>query len=183
MPRAMPNKKFLAMIQRFTAVQAVGPSAVRGQARNTLRTIQEYLGQLKLKRLPNAGACDYARWLDAQTRRLQACCNGTAWGVARKAMNLFMRSCLYNTYLSRMFHLARIQRYMEIPLDSVVAKGLKKEAKIAGREPLPRWKGLTGLGPEESQQFQNDANECARCVGLRCRVFLDNYLWLKYRRR
>jgi hypothetical protein len=98
-------------------------------------------------------------------------------------MNLFMRQCLYNTYLSRRFRLRQVQQHMEIPLDSAVAHGLKEEAKKAGRERLPRWQGLIGLGPEESQQFQDDAKKCALDVGLRDRVFLDNYLWLKYRKR
>jgi hypothetical protein len=51
MPRVMSNKKFLALVQEFTAVQAVGPSAVRGQCKGTLEKIHAYLGRLWLDKL------------------------------------------------------------------------------------------------------------------------------------
>lgn len=183
MPGVMPKRRFLALIQKFAAVQAVGPSAVRGQPKGTLKKIHAYLGRLRLDRLAGMDRTDYARWLGAHTQYLRRKLGGRKeqWGVARKAMNLFARQCLYNTYLSRAFHLAWLQRHMETPLDSVVARGLKKEAEEAGRAMPSRWKGLVGLDSKASEEFQDEARKCARDVGVRCRVFLDNYLWLKYR--
>jgi hypothetical protein len=184
MPRVMPKKKFLALVQRFTAIQAVGPSSVRGQPKKTLEKIHGYLGRLRLRRLAGRDSPDYRRWLDTRTRQLQKRLGGRKeqWGIARKAMNLFMRSCLYNTYLSREFHLARFRRHMEIPLDSAVARGLKEESKKEGQAELPLWRGLIGLDSERSREFQQAAEKRARKVGLPGRVFLDNYLWPKYRK-
>ena len=184
MPRVMPKKAFLALIQRFTAIQAVSPSSVRGQPEKTLEKIHGYLGRLRLGRLAGKDSVHYHRWLEARTRQLQKKLGGRKkqWGVARKAMNLFMRSCLYNTCLSREFHLTQVQRYMEIPLDSAVARGLKEESKKEGQVEFPLWQGLIGLDLELSCEFQQAAEKRARKVGLPGRVFLDNYLWPKYRK-
>jgi hypothetical protein len=178
MQSVLARKEFLTVVQRFTAVQAVGPSAVRGQPKDTLKAIQKYLGRLRLEPLADMDCRGYARWLDMHTMQLQTRRREMAWGIARKAINLFMRSCLYNTYLSKKFHLARVQRYMEIPLDSAVVHGLKKKA---GRGKLPQWPRLIRLKSGASQQFQDYAKEHAQHVGLPGRVFLDNYLWLENR--
>ena len=180
MPKVMSKKAFLALVQQFTAVQAVGTSAVRGQRSGTLGAIHAYLGRLRLDPLAGMDRIDYTRWLDVHTVRLQKKLRGRQmpWGIARKAMNLFMRSCLYNTYLSRAFHLARVQRHMEIPLDGAVARGLKRRA---GRGKLPQWPGLSWLKADVSLQYQDQATTCVRSLGLPGRVFLDNYLWLENR--
>ena len=181
MPSVMSNKKFLASVRKFTAIQAVGASAVRGQPAGTLGKIHAYLGRLRLDRLSGMDCTEYTRWLNAHTRNLQKKKlrgRKVPWGIARKAMNLFMRSCLYNTYLCRKFHFARVQRHMEIPLDGTVARGLKKEA---GRGKLPPWPRLIRLKSGVSEQFQDYADKHARRVGLPGRVFLDNDLWLKNR--
>jgi len=185
MPSVMSNKKFLAAVHEFTAIQAVGPSAVRGQPKGTLETIRAYLGRLHLDRLAGMDRIDYARWLDVHTRHLQQKLQPLQkksrgqekqWGVARKAINLFIRSCLYNKYLSTEFRLTRVQRHMEIPLDSAVARGLRKRAR-AERRRLPPWQGLIELESEASRQFQDFAEEYARDEELPGRVLLDTYLW------
>ena len=180
MPSAKARQKFLRFVQEFTAIQAVGTSAVRGQPAGTLKTVQEYCSGLHLDLLAEMDCDDYARWLNVRTRilRRRLPSKGKPWGIARKALNLFMRSCLYNTYLSREFHLVKIQRWMEIPLDGAVARGLRKHA---GRGALPRWPGLKRLGPEVSAPYQEHAEQYAREQDLPARVFLDNYLWLKNR--
>ena len=181
-PTVTSNKKFFRALREFTAIQAVGVSAVRGQPKGTLRQIHEYLGRVRLERLAGMDCTDYMRWLDARTRYLQRKLPGRdkRWGVARKAMNLFMRDCLYNTYVSRKFYLRRVQQYMEIPLDSRVAHGLREDARERGLR-LPQWPGLIGLQQEVSREFQEHATDYASREKLPARVFLDNYLWLKYR--
>lgn len=180
MPKAKAKREFLRFIQDFTAIQAVGTSAVRGQPAGTLKTVQQYCSGLHLDLLAEMDRDEYAQWLNTRTRILRSRLPSRRkpWGIARKALNLFMRSCLYNAYLSRESHLARIQRWMEIPLDGAVARGLKKHA---GRGQLPRWPGLKRVGPEDSAQYQEHAEQYARELGLPARVFLDNYLWLKNR--
>ena len=120
---------------------------------------------------------DYAAWLDRSTRILQRKLPAAdrQWGVARKVINLFMRQCLYNAYLSRKYGLARFQKDMEIPLDSRVFRGLKKDA---GRGKLPVWPRLKCLKKKTSETFQSHARDLAAREGLPGRVFLDNLLLL-----
>jgi len=182
MASLMSNKEFLSAVQKFTGIQAVSVSTVRGLPEGSLGKIHAYLGRLRLGRLAGMNGTDYARWLDARTVHLQKKLGGRPkqWGVARKAMNLFMRQCLYNTYLSKKFRLARFQKQMEIPLDSRVAHGLGKDARKRKLK-LPPWRGLIGLDEdgETSRKFQDYAKDLAPRKGLPARVFLDNYLWLK----
>ena len=46
------------------------------------------------------------------------------WGAARKAVNLFLRDALCNRYLAEEFNLKKAEAWMEIPLDSAVARGI-----------------------------------------------------------
>ena len=181
MASLLSNKKFIASVQKFMAIQAVSASTVRGLPAGSLGKIQAYLGRLRLGRLAGMDGSDYARWLDAKTRDLQNKLRGCRkrWGLARKVLNLFIRQCLYNTYLSRKFRLARVQKHMEMPLDSKVARGLKEDA---GRGALPPWPRLIRLDRNTSQKFQEHAEDYASRKGLPARVFLDNYLWLEYRK-
>jgi len=182
MARLMSNKEFLSAVQKFTGIQAVSVSTVRGLPEGSLGKIQAYLGRLRLGRLAGMDGADYARWLDAKTRDLQRKLRGRnkRWGLARKSMNLFMRQCLYNTYLSRRFRLARFQKQMEIPLDSRVAREFGKDARNTRRN-LTEWPSLNGLKYRVSREYQEHAEDLASRKGLPARVFLDHYLWLKNR--
>lgn len=92
-------------------------------------------------------------------------------------MNLFLRDALYNQYLSRRFGIGKIEAWLEVPLDSAVARGLKAEA---GRGGLPQWPGLKNLTPEVSDMFQTFALAYAHTVKI-TPVHLDMYLWLENR--
>lgn len=170
----------LDLIKRFVVVEAVGTSAVRGQPPKTKATIHEFLAQIDLQELPRSSRESFDTWLDNLTHGLQRKLPSPAkpWGIARKAINLFLRSCLYNHYLREAYGVDQIAHWLEIPLDSVVAKELKRSAP---RGALPRWAGLGGLTAEHSKAFQRRASELAAELGFPSRVFLDNYLWLKGR--
>ena len=99
------------------------------------------------------------------------------WGAARKAINLFLRDALYNQYLSKQFKLQSIESWLEIPLDSAVAKGLKLQSN---RDELPRWPGLKNLEANVSEGFQVFASKRANLKKV-ARVHLDMYLWLDNR--
>jgi hypothetical protein len=96
-------------------------------------------------------------------------------GAARKAINLFLRDVLYNQYLCHKFGIGKIESWLEVPLDSVVARKLKS---AAGRGVLPRWVGLKNLRASESEEFHNFASQCAKMLSI-ARVHLDIYLWLE----
>jgi len=180
MQSLMSNREFLSVVQEFMALQAVTVSTVRGLRRRgkALKNIREYLERLPLERLVRRDGQDYAHWLDVHTRRIQKKLGGRKeqWGVARKAMNLFMRQCLYNTYLSRKFRLARFQKQMEIPLDNRVARKLRADAGKKNKK--LKWKNLKALDRKTSQEFQEHAKDMAARDHLPARVFLDHYLWL-----
>ncbi|HSW40426.1 MAG TPA: hypothetical protein VLL97_13135, partial [Acidobacteriota bacterium] len=103
--------------------------------------------------------------------------NGRPWGAARKAINLFLRDTLYNQYLHGHFHFGRLEPWLEVPLDSAVARGLKAAAK---RGVLPRWPGLKHLSSDVSAEFQAFASTHAHTLRVD-RVHLDMYLWLENR--
>jgi hypothetical protein len=81
-------------------------------------------------------------------------------------------------YLRRAYGLGKVSRWLEVPLDGVVARELKKEA---GRGVLPRWPGLEHLKKADSEKFQRHARVQAATCKLPATVFLDNYLWLRGR--
>lgn len=180
MRKPISEKQLLALIQQFAAVDAVGTSAVRGQPAGTKKAIQDYLAKMSLSDIPYRSKDAFGEWLNQHTafiqRRLP---NPNApWGIARKTLNLFLRACYYNHYLRRRYGLGKIGHWMEVPLDGVVARELKRDA---GRGVLPRWVGLEYLEQQDSDKFQDHARKFAAACRLPVTVFLDNYLWLHSR--
>lgn len=182
MRKTISKKELLALIQEFAAIDSVSTSAVRGQPRKTKKVIQEYLATVRLGRIPHRTRHDFEAWLDRQTEHIQHGLAGREkpWGIARKTLNLFLRLCFYIHYLRREYGLAKVGRWLEVPLDGLVARELRKDA---GRGVLPRWKGLKRLKQEDSERYQEHAREYAAACKLPVPVFLDNYLWLRGRRR
>ena len=175
----MKPKDFIKTLQHKVAIAAVGPSALRGQGEGVLRTSQDFLARMSLARVPKSSEKRYRLWLDRQTELLlnSLPIKNRPWGAARKAINLFLRDALYNKYLSKQFKLQSIETWLEVPLDSVVAKGLKLHSN---RGKLPRWPGLKNLKPDISKGFQAFASKQAILKGI-ARVHLDMYLWLDNR--
>lgn len=170
-------KNFIATVQHKVAITAIGPSALRGNGEGVLKASQRFLATVPLARIPKSNSHRFRRWLDCQTEALldQLPISGRPWGAARKAINLFLRDALYNQYLCREFKMWRIEPWLEVPLDSVVAGKLKS---AAGRGILPRWKGLKNLQIDESDNFQDFAIALAKTIGIK-RVHMDIYLWLQ----
>jgi len=175
----MKPKDFLKTIQRKVSFSAIGPSALRGQGKGVMGASQDFLVRMSLARVPKSSAKRFQLWLDRQTELLLDTLpiNNRPWGAARKAINLFLRDALYNKYLSRQFKLHSIEWWLEIPLDSVVAKGLKLKDN---RGELPRWPGLKNLEPKISECFQAVASKRAKLKGV-ARVHMDIYLFLDNR--
>ena len=173
----MTNQQFICDVQKFTAISAIGVSALRRQGTGAIGRIREYLGTLDLsgiRSLKDSDAC--SGWQDQVTSDLVTHCR-VKWGAARKALNLFLRDCLYSKYLCPAYELDRIEAWMEIPLDSVIAGQLKKDA---GRGRLPVWQGLKKLLKEDSKQFQAHASQMA-AGRKQARVHLDISLWINNR--
>jgi hypothetical protein len=173
-----PNT-FIPTVQRKVATSAIGPSTLRGQGAGVLGASQQFLSKLSLARVPKSSEHRFRCWLDRQTDALldKLPIDGRPWGAARKAINLFLRDVLYNQYLTRRFAFGQIERWLEIPLDSAVARGLKAHA---GPGALPHWPGLKHLDGTVSEEFQTFACAHAHTLGIE-RVHLDMYLWLENR--
>ena len=115
----------------------------------------------------------FLTYLDTTTTRLQeALPAGTRhWGAARKALNIFLRDLLYNSYLAPLYGLVPLRLWLEVPLDKDVAKGLG-EAGVS----LPRWLGIKHLSPAMSALYQSAASAVAAERGL-ARVDLDVFFY------
>lgn len=91
------------------------------------------------------------------------------WGAARKFLNIFLRDIIYNRFLCETYELRHIEPWLEVPLDSHVANGLRSEP---GGSMLPRWRTVIGLDNKTNQKFQEFAFEVAKSKSL-YRVHLD----------
>jgi hypothetical protein len=95
------------------------------------------------------------------------------WGTARKVINLFLRVVLYNTYLRRYYSFQIIDKFLEVPIDSFVAKKIKENSDNCD---LAKWKGIKHLKYNESMQFQKAAMNIAKQKGI-ARTHLDLEYW------
>jgi hypothetical protein len=167
-----------ALIER-QAQLAVGASTARGQATGTVRALRAALTKVRLEEFCVVSKPEFLRALDRNTRKIQDQLppSASSWGLARKVLNIFLRDCYYNGLLMRRFGLKCAERFFEVPLDSVVAKGLKSHHP---RGALPRWPGVKHLKPDDSVLFQEAA--LAMCRSWRItRVHLDTFLWVRGR--
>jgi hypothetical protein len=94
-------------------------------------------------------------------------------GLARKFLNIFLRDCFYTTYLAHAYHLERTEELLELPLDSITAKELRKAAPPGQ---LPRWPGVRKLTKDVSARYQAVALDEARNERM-ARVHLDSQYW------
>jgi|SRR5882724_944886 len=179
-----PHDQFMIDLKKFTAVTAVGVQALRRQGVGVIGNIQKYLVTLDLSQTTSLKDQDsFIHWLDEVTDALNEK-HKVSWGAARKAINLFLRACFYDRYLSVEFGLDHLETWLETPLDSVIAGQLREEKvrKDAGRCSLPTWHGLSELDQEGSRRFQDYANQMATDRKL-SRVHLDIGLWVNNRKQ
>lgn len=175
----MNREAFLRAVQSRVARSAVGASAARGRGNTGVVTAaRKHLRRLNLARF-DASPAAFRRALDRETKALLAALPKGArhWGVARKLLNIFLRDCLYTTYLARSFHLARSESSFEIPLDSITALNVKR---AGARGALPGWPGVKHVTPALNDQFQRAAALEAARERL-ARVHMDAVWWSQSR--
>jgi hypothetical protein len=136
---------------------------------------RSYLAKLPLERFGTSRHAQFRAELDRATRGLKRKLPpaGRSWGMARKLVNIFLRDALYTVYLRDAFHLERTERFLEMPLDSITARRLRREV---GRARLPRWRRVKVLTPNESRAFQDAAQIVSARRGI-ARVHLDAIWW------
>jgi hypothetical protein len=161
------------MVQHRAARVAVTASATRGQGPGVVDCSRDFLVALPLGRFGTDDQRGFARQLDLATKDLRACLRKRAasWGLARKLLNIFLRDSLYTSYLAKEHGLAAAERLLEIPLDSITSKRIRREVPE-----LPRWPGVRHLDADTSAAYQAAALVIARQHGV-ARVHLDAYWW------
>ena len=176
---------------RRRIVNALGPTTLRAYPAGMGRVVAMFLFRLDLSQLRHIRKEKFCAWLDRHTlllrgRIARALKNTPSaksytrkeyWGVARKALNIFLISACHQRVLCSSFRLRNIEKYMEVPLDSQTAKALRREAKKLDCS-LPRWRGIKRLTPQIYKKYQEFAQ--AYAVGKKCtRAELD-FIFYQY---
>ena len=170
----MTEVEFDRIVRSRVARIAVGASTVRGRGnKGVVAAARNYLRSLDLRPFGTASSEDFSKALDSATDRLRRALPTAAqhWGVARKVLNIFLRDCLYTTYLNQ--GLRKAERLFELPLDSITAYELKK---ADGRGTLPSWPGVKRVTRGLNTQFQEAAQRIAAAQAI-ARVHLDAMWW------
>lgn len=88
---------------------------------------------------------------------------GSFWGVARKYLNIFLRSCVTNASIAEFYGIEHIRSWLELPLDSHVAKGIQT---CSHGIQLPRWRTIKSLTEDQSAAYQGTALVIAERNGV-----------------
>ena len=170
------NKDCISLMQRRIARGSIGPSTLRGMGpKGTIEQTRMYLCKIDLRDFKTRSGKGFNQVLDHYTSLLKRKLPKGAqhFGSARKALNIFLRDVNYNRFLCDHYNLHRLEPWLELPLDSHVAKGLKLEPE--GKE-LSRWAGVIHLKPVVNMEYQYVAKKVADCLGMH-RVHLDLMYW------
>ena len=168
------RKELLSRMQRHVAQLAANGSSLRNQgAPGVVAVARDFLEHVKLGRFVRGGERAFKTELDWMTEVLCSRFPEKArnWGAARKVLNLFLRDCLYHTYLAEAYGLHRLREWLEVPLDSQVAEAL---LRASSGHTLPAWPGIKRLTRSQSAQYQEAAVARAEALQV-ARVDLD--LW------
>lgn len=180
----MVNKiKFENLLFNKAAEMVPGVSALRGTGEGTTQKTKSFLK----KKLNRTVFCKYnfksrkefTSYLDTLTKKLcskwiKSNCSNTSWGLSRKIINLYFREILYNFFLNK--YISKYAKYLEVPLDSFVGKGLISDYKNYENNKyiLPkRWVTIKSIDRKRNKSFQNAALIISKHYGLKRRVDLD----------
>lgn len=172
----MNKRRLIKLFQHRVSELAAGSSALRNQgAKEVVKIARAYFDTLKLSSFVKQNEIDFQRRLNSVTKKLVSRFPEGAknWGTARKAINLFLRDVLYNSYLNKYYSFRKVEKWLEVPLDSFVIKGIKKNSSNII---LPRWKGIKYLSINESKIFQKRAEDIAKKKAI-AKTHLDLFYW------
>jgi len=175
------TKEFLQLVQKRVARVSIAPSTLRGQGKGVMAAAQKFLIQkVELTELKGMTSKEFSCWLDNTTQALKhSFPRGDArnnWGAARKSINIFLESCLYNKFLSEEYDLEKLAKFMETPLDNGAAEKIEKKAHSLGMPIRKKWKTIKSLEPDQSTSLQDVALKWANEKKV-ARGYLDLWLW------
>ena len=162
--------RMIGIVQSLVARYATAGSFRRRPA-GTTQAARKFLAGMPLKPFATEDEGIFRKQTESATDGLQAKMPGHERGFARKALNVFLRDCLYNSYLRSEYRLELSGAFCEVPLDSIVAKELRKFDPC-----LPAWDAIKRLDPATSAKYQAAARRIARELGM-SRVHLDALCW------
>lgn len=168
--------ELIDFLRRREASTSVGPSTARRMGpKGTIENARKFLASLDLGLFVKKTEKEFQDVLNQTTHRFVDHLPKGAkhWGAARKFLNIFLRGAVYNRFLCEYYRLYPIEQWLEVPLDSQVAAGLRKEK---GGSDLPRWKSVIGLDDKTNRQYQVFAAEVAK-RNETYRVHLDVLYW------
>lgn len=170
------NTELITALLRRTASISVGPSTARNMGpRGTVGAARDYLAGLDLRKFDKKTEKEFLISLNTATvafvKHLPL--DAKWWSSARKFLNIFLRDVIYNRFLCEHYNLYRIEPWLELPLDSHVAKGLREES---GGHSLPPWTAVIRLDSETNHQYQELAAKIAKTKNIH-RVHLDVLYW------
>jgi hypothetical protein len=171
---------WLDLLRARLASAAIGASTARRMLpQGTIPQVRTFLAtKVDLEGLTPS---EYPQTLDDLTAGLRRRfpTGSRHWGPARKFLNIFSRDAAYNMYISPAYRLGRLIPKLEVPLDSEVAKGLKRDARELGLRRTKAWPGVKNLKREDSDTLQEIATQIAASgkYGATERVHLDVVYW------
>ncbi len=119
---------FIDRLHARTALMAIGASTLRNQgASGVVDAARKCLRAMDLRDFSQAARPGFSASLNRHMQSLMRRFPGGArnnWGAARKAINVFLRDVLYSRRLCDRFGLARVEAWLELPLDKSVYQGL-----------------------------------------------------------
>jgi hypothetical protein len=174
---AVPKTELIKAIQNLEVNLSINQSAARNMGENTVKEAQDLLRNLDLRSFVSDCEEAFRKRLDEVTVEFSGKLSNKSWGATRKFLNIFLRAAVYNRHLCDYYDLAMVEPFLEVPLDSQVAKALRNAGNTAeGGLFLPAWRTIIGLKPEISQKYQDVVSKVAKAKCL-ARVHLDAWYW------
>ena len=166
----------LSKFQRRVANITIGNTTLRNQGAGSAKIARKFLSNLSLKKFSEISEAEqFNLLLNNFTKDLKEKLPNKSWGVARKALNIFLLECCLNKYISTNYDLDKIVEFLEVPLDNPNAERLKKEAKKQGIK--LRWVNIKKLEGEDNAKIQEFASRLAKNEYNCPRAYLDLLFW------
>lgn len=175
--------------KRRIAQRAVGPSTVRGRPEGTVDAFRDALELTNLDKVSHYTSDQYAAWLNTQTKRIlkkwkKAVPNNgvdSDCAIVRKCLNIFLTDAAQHTLLRKVYKLNKIEKFLEVPIDSQTAEGILKDyAPSAGWPRINRrcikWRGINYLNQLQHDIYQEMSLKLANRFGV-FRYELDAIYW------
>jgi hypothetical protein len=171
------NEELIDFLRERTAENAAGTTALRNQGeKGVIHKARKFLRRLELYKFAECTTEGlFSALLDEKTKALQESFPPAArnWGAARKVLNLYLRDVLYSRYLGKYFGFNHLEKWLEVPLDSFVAKGIQLDFRP---QTLVKFPGIKHLTQEVNQAYQEAAAAISSSRGY-ARVHLDIIYW------